>query len=382
MYGGYADVDIMRSVTTKALNNTVELTETTVIQDVYGGYAKASSWNSDATADASGQTGKYVKLVNTNVTGKVYGGYADASGVAGSATASNITVELNASSAQEVYAGYANAKASAASAAIYGGFIAGQLTDADKFTNNQLIVDVSKRTSTLKVKSIQNFETISLKLTDRNLKNGDVIIQTEKTVLGNGAEKGTTVTIVGKSIKGSELKGGDAVHLITNAEGKLANEGATGTALAGSSFAKQYAYKITHDQTAKNVDAKILATSGEEIDDDNGGGNGNNGGQNNNGNNGNNGGGHRLGINPETKVFSEARVASLAFANGGADMIVDSDVLNQKQADAFGKIKASHTHANTGSSVDVNGVNLVAGVANTWQQGQGITMAGAFFEAG
>lgn len=101
-------------------------------------------------------------------------------------------------------------------------------------------------------------------------------------------------------------------------------------------------------------------------------------------------------INPQTKSFSEARAAALGFLNQGADLIADAGIRAAKNsvADAgnnpsqmnfvpFLVVNGSSSRYKTGSHIDVDGFNMVVGLATGFELANKhpVTL-GAFFEYG
>jgi len=77
-------------------------------------------------------------------------------------------------------------------------------------------------------------------------------------------------------------------------------------------------------------------------------------------------------LNPQTKSFSEGRLAGLAFAAQGSELIATQGIgsalaSTQRQTEAgwsaFGAIEASGSRYNSGSYVNVNGASLLVGAA-------------------
>ncbi|OLY47738.1 autotransporter outer membrane beta-barrel domain-containing protein [Bartonella apis] len=101
-------------------------------------------------------------------------------------------------------------------------------------------------------------------------------------------------------------------------------------------------------------------------------------------------------INPQTKAFSEGRVASLGFLNQGADLIANSGIRAAKSSVAEGRnnpwqmnlmpffvIDGSSNRYETGSHANVDGFNMAVGLATGFELADKhpVTL-GAFFEYG
>ena len=147
------------------------------------------------------------------------------------------------------------------------------------------------------------------------------------------------------SVETKNLKANDQIILISQAEGKLANDGQEQFVPIGESVALGY-----DGQTVLDGENVVFNIEGKAI-------------------------------NPKTKVLSESRAAEMAFLNAAGDLLLDQDI-HSAGKHVFGAIRGISNTYKTGSSVDVDGVGLVTGVANTWK-GEGSDLSGAVFvEAG
>jgi hypothetical protein len=90
------------------------------------------------------------------------------------------------------------------------------------------------------------------------------------------------------------------------------------------------------------------------------------------------------------KAYPEALAASLAFTDQGQDLIVTEGLPSALTAaagpgsawKAFGGLSAGHSRYSTGSSADVSGVSLLAGLAHGTDFTSGRLTLGAFIEGG
>ena len=362
--------------TATANGNTVTVTGgSSVGYDVYGGYSEASAdGDGDSTANAYANNNEVVVSEKAVVQGDIYGGYADAYFAdINSEQANNNTVIIDGAtvgtgSTGSIIAGGAiwvdygsdpssdshNATYNTVSirgnyslndVSFYGGYNIGSedpLQEDDLFTGNTLNLDARQVGNTV-VGYVENFETINIQAGE--IANGGIVLDTTGTLLGDGKDngKGTTVNLL--SVETKNLKANDKIILISQAEGKLANDGQEQFVPIGESVALGY-----DGQTVLDGENVVFNIEGKAI-------------------------------NPKTKVLSESRAAEMAFLNAAGDLLLDQDI-HSAGKHVFGAIRGISNTYKTGSSVDVDGVGLVTGVANTWK-GEGSDLSGAVFvEAG
>lgn len=222
---------------------------------------------------------------------------------------------------------------------LYGGFRENKNITGDFFTGNTLNLD-ARQVSTTSVNEVANFETINIRVGAIN--NGGIVLNTKNTILGaEDTSKGTVVNLLSVD---SSLEKGDTLILISNAKGNLVNDGQIQSVDRGSGFAVKYDALISGNDnkiTAQIVDSRL---------------------------------------NPETAILNESRLASLAFVNGGADLLQDLDI--DKDKNIFGIVRGNHSRYDTGSSVAVDGVHLVSGFSYTRKGLCEDTTGGAFIEGG
>ena len=364
VYGGYSDADAYATANAYANENVVTVSGGSIVDDdVYGGYSAAYG---DATANAYANNNEVVVSEEAVVHGDIYGGYADAYFAdINSEQANNNTVIIDgATVAGSIIAGGAiyvdkvsdrhNATYNTVSirgnyslndVSLYGGYNVGSedlLQEDDLFTGNTLNLDARQVGNTV-VDVVKNFETINIQAGE--IANGGTVLDTTGTLLGDGKDngKGTTVNLL--SVETKNLKANDQIILISRAEGKLANDGQEQFVPIGEGVALGYDGQTVLD--GKNVVFNIEGKA----------------------------------INPKTKVLSESRAAEMAFLNAAGDLLLDQDI-HSAGKHVFGAIRGISNTYKTGSSVDVDGVGLVTGVATTWK-GEGSDLSGAVFvEAG
>ena len=325
-----------QTATAKANNNSVTVSNgSTVNGDIFGGYADAyyGTQNTDGYA-----TGNTVTIDSATVkSGKTIAGGAvwiDNNDDTHIATGNTVTLTGNYTiDGTSLYGGYDSE---------YNHSISGGPND-NLFSGNTLNLD-ARKVATTSVRQVANFETINIRA--GNINNGDTVLQTSGTILGNGktgAEaKGTTVNLI--SIENPSLKAGDKLTLISDTEGTLANDKEKQFVQKGENFAVGYDAQI--EKESGNVIASIEGNK----------------------------------LNPETKILNENRAASLAFINSGTDLLLDTDI--GKGKNIFGAIRGGHSRYETGSSVEIDGVNLITGFAHTQTGENGDITGGAFIEAG
>ena len=89
-------------------------------------------------------------------------------------------------------------------------------------------------------------------------------------------------------------------------------------------------------------------------------------------------------LNPNTKAFSQSRIAALGMINAGADLVTRdgmASAVDAAKGDGFGvfsSVSYGSMSYDTGSSVDMDNISFIMGAA----KGFGSVMAGAFIEAG
>ena len=333
IYGGKAMATGAQTATAEANNNSVTVSNgSTVNGDIFGGYADAY----DGTQNTEYATGNTVTIDSATVesSNTIVGGavYIDDENDTHIATGNTVTLTGNYTiDGTSLYGGYngnVNKKPNGSD---------------DLFSGNTLNLD-ARKVATTRVEKVANFETINIRA--GNINNGDTVLQTNGTILGNGktgAEaKGTTVNLI--SIENPSLKAGDKLTLISDTEGTLANDKEKQFVQKGENFAVGYDAQI--EKESGNVIASIEGNK----------------------------------LNPETKILNENRAASLAFINSGTDLLLDTDI--GKGKNIFGAIRGGHSRYETGSSVEIDGVNLITGFAHTQTGENGDITGGAFIEAG
>jgi len=382
IYGGYAYCyyDILGNI--MASNNTVSIVNSVVTNSVYGGYAVyAPDGGDNATANNNSVT-----VTNgSKVTNNIYGGYADGvyysvggTGVVYpmSATANNNSVTIMDSTVSgNVYGGYiivrhsndynfGNATGNTItvggaavlnSAMLYGGYIdtaavtiSGGNLPCDVWTDNTLNV----KNSGMSVKGIYNFENLNFYLPS-NMTMWQTMLTVANAVDITNSKIGIIVT------GGTALNTGDTVVLIAATGGLTATGINTMTygADAGS-IAKIYHFEIGYNSNVLYATLTDEETNNSYVPQ----------------------------VNPQTKALSEGQLGGLAFLNQGVDLVAGSGMnsaisagQNADSVAAFASVGAGSSKYETGSSVDVNGFSVIAGLSERIGD---VFTAGIFFEGG
>ncbi|MBI0002172.1 autotransporter outer membrane beta-barrel domain-containing protein [Bartonella sp. W8122] len=263
---------------------------------------------------------------------------------------------------------------------------------ADVFSGNTLNLNGYRGT----VAGIHNFENYNWTL-PTDVKNGDTVIKI--------AEGGTPVdltntkhTIAGLDPNGPRFMAGDMVTMIDKSAGSW----------SPASYTLKQGQFIFYDTTLKQnkagdntafilqINKKTDKTPGHDHGDDH-----DHTGDNTGDNNGNNSGDHNnpgqsaAQLNPQSKTYSEGRAASLAFVSQGSDIIANSmgtisslatrtdHRFNHPLYVPFIITGGSSSRYQTGSHVEIDGFNMIAGLAFGFnlEAGHKVT-TGAFFEYG
>lgn len=365
----YAEVDGIGTSAANANNNTIVISNSTVEGDVEGAKALAFADDNKAGASTAYANNNTVTISNSKVSGYVFGGYADAYyGNTNIEQASYNTVIIDSAevsgdriaggvvyvddSTDSHTATYNTVNIGGAYAiegvSLYGAYVDVYSTDDpsvndDLFTGNTLNLDASLKTDTTKVGQVANFETINLRAGE--VASGAVILNTDGTILGDGNGKGTTVNLL--SVKSDTLKANDEITLISYADGTLANDGEKQFVAIGDSVALGYNGEVALDDTENKVVFNIESK----------------------------------GITPKNKVLNESRAAEMAFLNSASDLLQDQDI-HKAGKHVFGAVRGIYNKYKTGSSVDISGMGLVTGVANTWAGDSSDLTGAVFVEAG
>ncbi|WP_279111520.1 autotransporter outer membrane beta-barrel domain-containing protein [Bartonella apis] len=257
---------------------------------------------------------------------------------------------------------------------------------ADVFSGNTLNLNGYRGT----VAGIHNFENYNWTL-PTDVKNGDTVIKI--------AEGGTPVdltntkhTIAGLDPNGPRFMAGDMVTMIDKSAGSW----------SPASYTLKQGQFIFYDTTLKQnkagdntafilqINKKTDKTPNHDHGDDH-----DHTGDNTGGGDHNNPGQSAAQLNPQSKTYSEGRAASLAFVSQGSDIIANSmgtissmatrtdHRFNHPLYVPFIITGGSSSRYQTGSHVEIDGFNMIAGLAFGFnlEAGHKVT-TGAFFEYG
>jgi hypothetical protein len=352
-YGGYAQSG---SGTATATHNTVTISGGTVNGVVNGGRAYISS---TGTTTATGNT---VTISGGSVGGDVHGGRALA-WAAGSATANSNTVTISGGSVNNsVYGGLAGTGAPGSATAkdntvtisgsptfgaatiLYGGWTTGAGV-GDAFTGNTLNV---RNYSGSAVDGVRNFQYLNFLFPTSQTT--PVLDVTTGAVLGGGPGKLSTITA--STLGGAPLQAGANVTLIDGPVSGGYQTKATG----------MHGAALLYNWTLTDAGGTGLFAALNSVQ-----------------------------ANPQFKALSEGKLASLAFANQGADLILGQGMFNLLAASRkaggsgftpFFAINGGTSEYDTGSHIDVDGFSVLLGLGwNIPLESRAFTW-GVFFEAG
>lgn len=337
------------------LNNNVTITGGSVGGNVYGG--KGGSYNIGYTPnDDAKLIDGVIKVQGNEVTiggnaiigGNVYGGYAYNSYILSSAFVTNNTVTLTGSN-------------TSIKGAVYGGYLELEDNNYPQYTPADYTVDLfSGNTLNLNqyrgsLSGIYNFENYNWIL-PTDVVNGETLIH----ITGSDAVDLTnTKQSVAMVNDGNQLKIGDKITLIDQVKN---TPNYSNLKVSQGQF---LVYNMSLKQ--ENIDDLVLTVIAGDDD-------------------------KSASINPRSKSFSEGRAAALAFVSQGSDLIADQGIQAARSASKiaggmtvvpFYVMNGSSNTYKTGSHVDVDGVNIAAGVAAGFDTtaNHHVTL-GAFYEYG
>ena len=352
------------------------------IYDVYNGYAFADK------ASANGN-----KAVLTDVVGStVYGGYASAASCYPYdskmyvATANNNTVVLNGGTYDyyvyggmavapldntceavnnrvELRNGTAGAPDFAGTAMLYGGYTRLQSEDGDTITpgtstgNSLNFYDVKG----MKAGNIGYFQILNYEYSEMHA--GDVILtlngtDDEKTTSIANADVNVSVSSLFGEDGQSEFKTGDKVVLLKNENG-LDTTGITKKATITATTGVSLKYEV--DILASDTELFLTRTDASDPDDS----------------------GDK--VQPGTKAIAEGAASGLALASESANATMEflrDFSVSKGTITPFVHTQASSMRHETGSTISMSTVSLMAGLGTGFETGAGTLSAGAFFEYG
>jgi len=358
VYGAVAE-----SNSTSIATGKVTISDSSVASDVYGGYADTLAGT--ATADNN-----QVTISDSTLSGKVYGGYIFSDTGTGTANSNTVTLRgaVNFTGTRELYGGYS------------------EVTGKDVFTGNTLNVD--NYTGTATFDKIANFEFFNFTIPTSS-KDSDAILQTDHLVLGDGADKPSTVGTVqfsGASVP--DLKIEDKIILIdsketVNSSGEKAIDGVDFkggdlTVKWGSMFEQLFTSSLVGDDIIIVAETAGIKLPDSEVPSDGGiiGGGGDSPGP--------------VKLKDGSRSLAEASFTGFALVNQGADLVAGQAMENATQgAEGFSPFAAvvagtSRYSAGSDSHTDVSGYSMAVGLAYSAEVNDIIDRItlGAFFEHG
>ncbi|MDL2271959.1 autotransporter domain-containing protein [Desulfovibrio sp. OttesenSCG-928-I05] len=344
-------IDVHTFGTDNAGNGEARITNNAVVTgDVYAGQAAG-------TGNANNNT---VTLESgTVVSSSIIGGYA----AGGSAFGNTVTLESG--STAHAFGGTTNSSSGHAynntvnlyqSAQVTGSLRGGSLRTGAPAANsygNVLNIYGGERSSV--INNVSHFQTINFYLAGTVDASSGAILKANNLYL-NGA-----IVNVGVQGDSTALNIGDTVTL---AQANTRFEGVTGnsTSKGMKGITQKLLFGITTDTTAKKVIATLLGTYQD--------------GQ----------------VDAQLKSLAESRVSGVGMLTQGADMLTTQGIpqlrLNATSTSgpaAFGVMGGQSLRYNSGSHVDVDGVNLATGLGWNFPMNDGAganLLLGAFFESG
>lgn len=337
--GGYANADRFANVNLNASNNTVTATDN-LSSSIYGGWAAVGSNSGAANLQANNNT---VTISGGSVVSNIIGGYVETNGGSNTIQAINNTVNIT---------GAPNFNANSN---IYGALVSNTggstVISSDAFTGNTLNFSAEP----IKTKNMGGFEFYNF-VVPASAVDGTVLINAGGTVNVDNSK----VEVKGIA-SGSALQTGEQVVLIN--AGTLAGTAQTidSRALQGVSLYYDVDVEQSGNQiTATIVDHGVVVTPpaphpGEntppgvihpeiQLPGINPG---------------------PAKVNPQTKALSEGRLAGMALATQGANVVADANWMQDQENGTFRPFitaVAGHNRYNTSSHIDVDSVNVVAGI--------------------
>lgn len=343
IYGGYSGSTFFGKAKGKeALNNTVKISSGTIKSDgIYGGY----SFNDKANGNRVEISGGEIRV------GLIAGGYSlGKESTAAVKEAVNNVVSIKGRpdlSGTSIYGGYSQSSAS-----------------GDLFSGNTFNLHSSGASiNNLKIKHLGNFQYLNFEIFS-GVKNGDTLLTINGT--SDVDLRRSTVKYSFVNSQGLNFNVGDRINLIHAPNANVLRPSDRENykqveVMAGVS--KIYKFELKDDATQPRhlyIQAVGSATQPSSPNTP-----------------------APYVENPKTKSFLESNLATAAFIDQGGDLIASSGIKSMMQASgdgigSFVSLGASDIRYETGSHVDVRGINVLAGVSNNRDD----FIYGAFVEAG
>ncbi|MDO4839712.1 MAG: autotransporter domain-containing protein [Desulfovibrionaceae bacterium] len=345
----FNDDELEGSVTVTANNNRLVLTDVDVSTSRSSEYSFGTSggavyaWTGDyVSTQANGNT---VVLNGGKYEGGIFGGQAHLMGgvMAGVAEASNNTVELRNGS---------SGAPDLVNASVYGGWATDPSgVGTTKSTGNSLnFYDVKGMTA----QQISDFQSLNYNYTEMHA--GDVILtltgtdDTKTTSIANADVNVSVVNLYGKD--GGVFKKGDKVVLLKNDNGLDTTGIKTKATITG-----ETGISVTYEVEIQADEKELYLTRTDNKSD----------------------------VQPGTKAIAEGAAVGLALASESANTSMEflrDFSLTGGSITPFVHVQASSMRHETGSSINMSTVSLLAGLGTGIETGAGNLSLGAFFEYG
>ncbi len=343
IYGGYSGSTFFGKAKGKeALNNTVKISSGTVKSDsIYGGY----SFNDKANGNRVEISGGEIRV------GLIAGGYSlGKESTAAVKEAVNNVVSIKSRpdlSGTSIYGGYSQSSAS------------GDLFSGNTFNLHSSGANINN----LKIKHLGNFQYLNFEIFS-GVKNGDTLLTINGTSDVDLRRSSVKYSFVNS--QGLNFNVGDRINLIHAPNANVLRPSDRENykqveVMAGVS--KIYKFELKDDATQPRhlyIQAVGSATQPSSPNTP-----------------------APYVENPKTKSFLESNLAATAFIDQGGDLIASGGIKSMMQASgdgtgSFVSLGSSDIRYETGSHVDVRGINALAGVSNNRDD----FIYGAFVEAG
>ncbi|MDP8163186.1 autotransporter outer membrane beta-barrel domain-containing protein [Phocoenobacter skyensis] len=340
--GGNLEINLAGGYATggHATNNALTINGGTIKKEVVFGGA--------GLEDATGNT---LTISGGTIESEFYGGYS----YDGDATGNTVTI--NGNNGKPIFG---------TDTRLHGGYDGNTGSANDVKTGNTL----NLHTTGLTVKNINNFENLHFYV------QSDTQADETFLTLTDSANTDITGSKVGVGVEGSAkpLEVGEKVVLLkrTDSTGKLLTDSDslpnTTTGMHGIAGTYEFEIKKQDEQT-------LIATATKAPAGGSGSG-------------GSGSGGSALTIHDQTQSLLESGLAGLEFVNRGADLANNvamyqlTQLSNNQGVSTFGAIRGGKYRTETGSHIDVKGVNLLLGVGSGSNNSAGQLYVGTYVEGG
>ncbi len=365
VYGGQA-IATTDSTTATADKNVLTLSGAEVRKTLYGGYASSTVDTDDddsaVSGDASAKTNT-LSLYGGTYGGDIYAGYA---------LATNSTAESG-SNTVGLYALNGDSPSFAETTVIWGGYASKGGTEVASTGNTLTFNDVNG----MKVANIKNFQNLTFTYQNTTLATNDVVLTLTGTeadeASGRVAEPTTTIADGGEiSVSVTSLKGegdeavfkkGDKVYLLQNKNGlDIQTNNLTLKTTTAKTGNGALVCTIELEKDGNSLYLTRTDSDGEDGKKDNE---------------------PAIKAAPETKAIAEGALAGLALVSESSEAVFEViDEIAEQDLFTFGTVHAASKAYESGSSINVSSVSLIAGLGKGFAFDAGHLSVGAFFEYG